>query len=186
MRHLLSTLLFIFFVSSSYAQLKLSDFNDFPLGIYFDNYKEIKGYFNKEPELLKGNNKDHENYKITYEKVPFDVYGSADYEFLFINKVLVSIEIEIICFYDQIDKFKQTFESLRRSLTIDNDKVFLSNYGNIKYIDAIKFMKLEGKGVYGRNMEYSDFETLSPMQKSIGKEYWLKRTLAPVEASGGQ
>lgn len=174
MRYLLSTLILLLFNTTSYSQLKLEDFNNFPLGIYFDDYRKIKDYFNKEPQLLRGD-KDKDSYKITYDDIPFDTYGSGDYEFLFVNKVLVSIEIKISFFYDQTDKFKQTFKSLRNTLLQDQDKFFLSNYGVIKYIDAIDFMKKEGKGEYGKKMTDSDFDNLSWMQKSVGKEYWMSR-----------
>lgn len=170
MRLLLLTLIFILSISTSYSQLRLKDFNDFPLGIYFDQYKEVKNYFAKVPELFKGDSKTNkDNYKIEYNDTPFDIFGSADYDLVFVNKILSFVDIKLIFNYDETENFRQTIQSLNNMLKSDFDKTLLKEYSDLNYIKAINFMKKEGKGVYG-NMEDSVFENLKT--EHFGQEFW--------------
>lgn len=170
MRYLLFVLAIFSIKSESYSQLKLEDFNNFPLGIYFDHYKEVKSYFIKEPELFKGDSKTNkDNYKIEYNDIPFDIFGSADYELVFVNKTLSFVDIRLKYNCDEIDKFRQTIQYIKNTFKSDSDKNLLKEYSDLNYIDAIDFMKKEGKGVYG-NMEDSVWDSLKG--KHFGQEFW--------------
>ena len=173
MRHLLFILIFFYPKCECYSQLKIEDLNDFPLSIYFDDYRDIKKYFSNEPKLLKGDVKDL--YTIEYDDTPFDVFGSADYEFIFMNKLLTLVDIKLKFYYNETEKFKQTIQSLRNRLKSDFDKTLLKEYSDLNYFNSIDFMKKEGKGVYG-NMDDSIRSNLN--SKHFGQEFWnIKRSI---------
>jgi aspartyl protease family protein len=162
---LLSVILLYSF--QGFSQLKFSDFKDFPLGIDFNNYREIKTYFDKKPLLMKGELKDA--FEVRFDNVSFDKYGSADYTFQFVNNVLTSVEIEFSFNSKQIGEFENFIKSLRNDLQTDATKIHITQSSNFKMLDAINYTKKECKGEEGPDVseKYRDIP-----YKFFGYDVW--------------
>ena len=138
---------FFLFSNNVFAQLKLSDFKNFPLGIYFDNYREIKSYFQSKPILMKGEIKD--TYQVNYENVPFDKFGSANYTFQFVNNILSNVEIKYSFMSFQLNDFENFIKNLRNDIWHD----YTGFYNNpVQFLDTysiVNYLKKECRGEMG-------------------------------------
>ncbi len=165
-------LVFLFLSINNYAfsQLKLKDFKNFPLGIYFNNYREIKSYFEDKPTLMKGEFKD--TYQVNYKNVSFDKYGSSDYTFQFVNNILSNVEIEFSFMANQIGEFENFIKNLRDDIYHDNKNFYKNTTSNFYAYDAINFIKKECKGEEG--LDIANKYRNSP-KKDFGYDVWELR-----------
>lgn len=169
---LIKTIILIFFFfhiqNQVFSQLKLNDFKSFPLGIYFNNYREIKSYFEDKPTLMKGGIKD--TYQVNYENVPFDKYGSANYTFQFVNDILSNVEIKFAFTAQQINEFENFITSLNNSISQNNKDFYKLGISNFKMYDAIKYVKKECKGEEGPDIGN---KYRNEIQKDLGYDVWI-------------
>ena len=160
-----SILLIFFFLSINnyaFSQLKLKDFKNIPLRIYFNNYREIKSYFDGKPTLMKGELKD--TYQINYDNVAFDKYGSGNYTFQFVNNILSSVEIKFSFMANQINEFENFITSLRNDINHENKGFYKNTESNLNINNTINFIRKECRGELGpdiankyRNQPLKDF-----------------------------
>jgi aspartyl protease family protein len=167
-------LIFFFLSINNYAftQLKLKDFKNFPLGIYFNNYREIKGYFEDKPTLMKGELKD--TYQVNYKNVSFDKYGSADYTFQFVNNTLSNVNIEFSFMANQIDVFENFIKSLSDDI-YHTKNYYKNSSSNLNMLQTISYIKKACKGEEGPDIS-NKFRD-SP-QKDFGQDVFELRDCA--------
>lgn len=151
----------------SYCQLKISDFDKLPLGIDFSERSKIKSYFQVKPRLMEGDTKGI--YRIDYENISFDKYGTANYSFHFVNGILSHVDIELLFKSNELNQFETLLKSLRNDLFADKTKEFLKQYSSFKMLDAINYARKECKGEEGESAreKYNDINT-----KFLGYDVW--------------
>lgn len=167
----IKNIILIFFLLSinnyGFSQLKIKDFKNFPLGIYFNNYREIKSYFDGKPTLMKGELKD--TYRINYDNVAFDKYGSADYTFQFVNNILSNIEIKFLFMVNQISEFENFITSLRNDLNRDSKSFHKNSTSNLNINNTMNFVRKECKGELGPDIAN---KYRNQPQKDLGYDAW--------------